>query len=549
MAEVRIGDLPAADEIRSGTLIPVEQDNGEAQKVTGSVLESYIKSKAGGAGGGVGKSMAGETVWPVETGGSVIAGEGAEIFNNYSERQQGGFSGNVASGDYSHAEGTDTTAIGYAAHAEGNSTVASGNDSHSEGYFSKATGDSSHAEGQESVASGATAHAEGGYTSASGDRSHAEGDYCTASGEASHAEGHQTVAEGQASHSEGYYTKATYEFSHAEGWETESTGQATHAEGYHTLAEGPYSHAEGGETNATGASSHAEGSLTLASGDQSHAEGNDTEASGWNSHAEGYDTVASGGNAHSEGDATVASGDSSHASGIGTVASGYGQFVCGSYNTDLPDGLDYFIVGGGSWDVPANAFRVNQDGTVYGGTYNSSGADYAEYFEWLDGNPDGEDRAGLFVTLDGEKICIADNADDYILGIVSGAPTVIGDSYDDQWHGMYETDVFGRLVFGEYVTPERKKRDGTVVVPARTVIRPKVSEAYRNGEKYIPRSRRPEWAAVGLVGKLVAVDDGTCVVNGYCMPGADGAATASVSRTKYRVIARLDESHVKIMIL
>ena len=40
---------------------------------------------------------------------------------------------------------------------------------------------------------------------------------------------------------------------------------------------------------------------------------------------------------------------------------------------------------------------------VYGtGAFNASGADYAELFEWADGNPDHQDRAGLFVTLQGD---------------------------------------------------------------------------------------------------------------------------------------------------
>lgn len=52
------------------------------------------------------------------------------------------------------------------------------------------------------------------------------------------------------------------------------------------------SHAEGMETIASGAGSHAEGSKTIASGAYSHAEGMETIASGNFSHAEGYNTLA-----------------------------------------------------------------------------------------------------------------------------------------------------------------------------------------------------------------------------------------------------------------
>lgn len=84
-------------------------------------------------------------------------------------------------GNYSMAEGANTTASNYAAHAEGNSTTASGQLSHAEGLSTTASGD--------------TSHAEGTMTTASGHMSHAEGEQTTASGKASHASGRQTIAQ------------------------------------------------------------------------------------------------------------------------------------------------------------------------------------------------------------------------------------------------------------------------------------------------------------------------------------------------------------------
>jgi hypothetical protein len=40
-------------------------------------------------------------------------------------------------------------------------------------------------------------------------------------------------------------------------------------------------------------------------------------------------------------------------------------------------------------------------GIVVAAQFVPSGADYGEYFEWKDGNPNREDRRGLFVTFDG----------------------------------------------------------------------------------------------------------------------------------------------------
>ncbi len=108
----------------------------------------------------------------------------AEIFNDYS--------GNVASGIYSHAEGFQTQATFSYAHAEGWSTAAFGS--------------ASHAEGQETVASGEKGHAEGYKTTASGTCSHAEGTLTNAARHSAHAEGFSTEANGQFSHAGGYYT-------------------------------------------------------------------------------------------------------------------------------------------------------------------------------------------------------------------------------------------------------------------------------------------------------------------------------------------------------
>ena len=52
-----------------------------------------------------------------------------------------------------------------------------------------------------------------------------------------------------------------------------------------------------------------------------------------------------------------------------------------------------------------------------------------------------------------------------------------------------------------------------------------------------------------MMGKLVAVDDGSCVVNGWCKVGMGGIAVHSSARTPYRVMARLDDTHIRILIL
>lgn len=80
-------------------------------------------------------------------------------------------------GNYSHAEGYNTTASGGYSHTEGYNTTASGFDSHAEGCETTASNGDSHAEGFGTTASGETSHAEGYHTKASGNCSHAQGKY------------------------------------------------------------------------------------------------------------------------------------------------------------------------------------------------------------------------------------------------------------------------------------------------------------------------------------------------------------------------------------
>lgn len=185
--------------------------------------------------------------------------QGAEIFNYY----EGG-NKNIASGNYSHAEGIKTMATNTGAHAEGQSTVASGLRAHAEGIATEAIGDSSHSEGTSTSAQGIYSHAEGFKSIASNNGSHAEGGETKATGSVAHAEGYKTVAEGSRSHAEGGETKATATGSHAEGLETEAKGTYSHVQGAGCIAEGEGSHAEGHMTVAKGKYSHAQGRYTLA---------------------------------------------------------------------------------------------------------------------------------------------------------------------------------------------------------------------------------------------------------------------------------------------
>lgn len=378
----------------------------------------------------------------------------------------------------------------------------------------------------------------------------------------------KNVASGNYSHAEGQGTKASGASSHAEGYSTIASGVYSHAEGARTQASGYFSHAEGSNTQAIGTCSHAEGSslegserYLKASGSGSHAEGcvqlsanGGIEASGKGSHAEGLNVFS---NCH-----MIAKGDGSHIQNVGTVARNYGQTSMGCLNEDdeTPTPTSYdaskpaLIIGNGiiSEDdiIRGNAFKVLFNGQTFAdGEYSSAGADYAEMFEWKDGNPNNEDRVGRFVTLKGKNIEIANETSTYILGIVSGAPTIIGDN-PMRWQGKYLNDEWGRPIYEDVEVTYKefeKQEDGTEIEVEKTRIDHvrKLNPDYNPKEKYIPRSERPEWDFVGMMGKLLVKQDGTLVAGSFCKPIEGGIATKSESG--YYVMKTINENQALVL--
>lgn len=292
----------------------------------------------------------------------------------------------------------------------------------------------------------------------------------------------------------------------------------------------------------------------VASGSYSHAEGYGTTSDNYGTHAEGWRTRANGSyGAHAEGCGTIADGYGSHSSGFYTIANTYAQTAIGYKNTEeeipSPDSYDAtkaaFIIGN-----DGNAFKVLFNGQTFAdGQYSSSGADYAEMFEWKDGNPDNEDRVGRFVTLKGKNIEIADETFTYILGIVSGAPTIIGDN-PMRWQGKYLNDEWGRPIYEDVervFVRNIKKKDGTIETKEDVKFQHirKVNPNYDPMEKYIPRIERPEWDYVGMMGKLLVRQDGTLTEGGFCKPSANGVATTAESG--YYVMEIINESQALIL--
>ena len=340
--------------------------------------------------------------------------------------------------------------------------------------------------------------------------------------------------------------------SYAEGSSVTASGDYTHAEGSGTTASGRYSHAEGDGTTASGDYSHAEGGHTTASGSYSHAECDNATASGWYSHAEGAYTTASGDRSHAEGGYTTASNQCSHAGGHYNASMTNGGRVTNTTGTA-------FVIGNGTAsDALSNAFSVMFNGTVKAMSTitASTTADYAEFFEWLDENPDGEDRVGYFVTMDGDKIRIANADDNYILGVVSGEPFVLGNGDCDTWNGMFLHDEFRRTIYEpapkmEEILDDEGNPTGEFeeIEGVFEGIRPKLNPEYDHTKTYISRFDRPEWSPVGMLGVLAVRHDGTAKVNGYITIADGGIATAcdKNAENSYRVIKANTDSVVEII--
>lgn len=362
----------------------------------------------------------------------------------------------------------------------------------------------------------------GKYSTASGAMTLAIGSYST-------VEGHECIVKGYYSHAEGYQTQANGDYSHSEGHRCISESFASHSEGYETQA-GSFAHSEGYRTEASEQCSHAEGYNCQSIGNCSHAEGKDNMAPGEFSHVGGYNSCSVGSYSFSHGQGCNSQGQGTVSFGEGTVALGKNQMVIGSYN--ITSNSDVFIIGNGTAsDSRSNCFAISDTGDILSqGAFSTYSNNYSEMFEWSDGNTNNEDRVGYFVTFDEGTNLIrkANNEDNYILGIVSSSPAVIGDN-PTTWKDKYVRDKLGRIVYEDNIEDDK------------TVKVLKINEDYNKDLNYVSRNNRAEWDTIGILGKLYVYQDGTCEVGSFCKVNAEGKATKSEDQSGYYVIEKNED--------
>lgn len=163
------------------------------------------------------------------------------------------------------------------------------------------------------------------------------------------------------------------------------------------------------------------------------------------------------------------------------------------------------IESGGTNADNAEQARVNLGITTSNNTIISQNFDYAEVYEWDDGNPSNEDRTGYFVTIkesDGDsttriKIVKAKSTSD-IIGVVVTNPAFSCNCTNDKF------DENGELL--------------------------------------------KQYSYVAIMGIASVIDNGECEINGNCMSTNDGTAVPSSNNMGYHVVGRVDSSHILIVV-
>lgn len=379
-----------------------------------------------------------------------------------------------------------------------------------------------------------------------GENSTIEGTGNTVTGQNSHAEGAANIVSGTEAHAEGYGNSATGTKSHAEGESNQASGDYAHVEGTSCIARGAFSHAGGSKCNALAAGSFSFGASNIANGF--------------------YDNIIGGVNnqtisTNSPGEPPLADEDITNANtilgGAGNILSGLCCVAMGTCNnSNATSKKNTFYIGSGQIEDSGrpiqkqNCFRAGPDGVYGSKAYATAGADYAEFVkEWADKNPNNEDRVGYFVTVKEDGLHKATSTD-YILGITSGAPSVVGNA-DEDYFWKFQRDIFNRPIYDE--VPEKfpqwdeESQSTKMVETGRTTKVNRLSPDYDPSRQstYVERKDRPEWDYVGMLGVIPVRDDGTCQAGGFCKCADGGIATAADSG--YFVIERKGENVVSVM--
>ena len=147
-------------------------------------------------------------------------------------------------------------------------------------------------------------------------------------------------------------------------------------------------------------------------------------------------------------------------------------------------------------------FQTNTGNAGADANWNSNNFDFAEMFEWSDGNPESEDRIGYSVCVDTltGKIRKAEEGDTPF-GIVSGTASFVANAGGHKWAGYSKRDEWGRILQEPAYDGEGEPLlDDAGNHRTKMAVNPEWDESLVHD--YVPRSERPEWACIGVMGQV-----------------------------------------------
>lgn len=262
-----------------------------------------------------------------------------EIFNDYNN--------NIASGDYSHAEGYNTTASGNYTYAGGYNTISNVNNMFSIGKFNNNTNN----DNKLFVVGNGTSDSDRNDAFVVYDNGNV---YCDNNLKIKSLTLNDKIINdiiNESEESDDKILATKYYVDNHGGSGGSGVGQKTNnnggerfndyvnntAEGFKTKASGLYSHVEGYQNTSSGYSSHSEGNITISSGKNSHSEGENTKAIGKSSHSEGVETYAYCNTCHTEGWQAYTYAHNTHVGGEFNIADNKNETVIGMCNAYNPN--------------------------------------------------------------------------------------------------------------------------------------------------------------------------------------------------------------------
>ena len=164
------------------------------------------------------------------------------------------------------------------------------------------------------------------------------------------------------------------------------------------------------------------------------------------------------------------------------------------------------LVANTKWELDSITGNGKFSGTITG---SSSFSDYAEYFESLNGE---KIDSGFIVTLEEDKIRIA-NKGDVPLGVISETAGAVLGQASYHWQNRFLTNEFGGLILEEKAV--KIHDDETGEFKEEIHMLPIENPEFDSTTEYISRENRNEWHTVGLLGQIRIRIDETVQENGF----------------------------------